>query len=71
MGNKLVYLEAGSGALKKVPSAMIHAVSKCIQIPLIVGGGIRTKKGIEEAFLAGADMVVVGTAFETNNSFFE
>lgn len=71
MGNKLVYLEAGSGAIKKVPLEMITTVSKNIQIPLIVGGGIRTKEAIKKAFEAGADMIVVGTAFEMNNSFFE
>jgi putative glycerol-1-phosphate prenyltransferase len=41
-----------------------------ITIPLIVGGGIRSKKGIEEAFEAGADLVVIGTAFENDSNFF-
>ena len=38
---------------------------------LIVGGGIRSKKEIDNAFNAGADMVVIGTAFENDNTFFE
>ena len=50
---------------------MISQVSNTIQIPLIVGGGIRSKQGIDEAFSAGADMVVIGTAFENDNTFFE
>lgn len=66
LGKKLLYLEAGSGAKKPVHSRIISEVSKAINIPLIVGGGIRTKEGVENAFKAGADIVVVGTAFEEN-----
>lgn len=71
MGNKLIYLEAGSGAEKAIPFEMIEAVSSRINIPLIVGGGIRSIAGIENAFKSGADIVVIGTAFENNSKFFE
>jgi phosphoglycerol geranylgeranyltransferase len=71
MGNKLIYLEAGSGAEKAIPLVMIKEVSKKITIPLIVGGGIRTKVGIKNAFSSGADLVVIGTAFENDINFFE
>lgn len=70
IGNKLIYLEAGSGAKEPVPLEMIEKVSKTISIPLIVGGGIRSKKQIDEAFENGADMVVIGTAFENDITFF-
>ena len=70
IGNKLVYLEAGSGAEQPVPLSMIRKVTQNIQIPVIIGGGIRTKKGIEDAFTAGADLVVIGTAFEKDIHFF-
>ena len=71
LGAKLVYLEAGSGAKNTVPLEMISKVSKKLAIPLIVGGGIRSKKEIDNALNAGADMVVIGTAFEIDNTFFE
>ncbi|MGG7033953.1 MAG: geranylgeranylglyceryl/heptaprenylglyceryl phosphate synthase [Flavobacterium sp.] len=71
MGNKLIYLEAGSGAQESVPFEMIHEISKNINIPLIVGGGIRSWEKIQAAYDAGADLVVIGTAFEDNDSFFE
>jgi len=71
IGNKLIYLEAGSGAQKAVPLEMITQVSKRITLPLIVGGGIRSEAQIEEAFAAGADMVVIGTAFENDLNFFD
>mgnify|MGYP006185208937 FL=1 len=70
LGNKLIYLEAGSGAQLAVPLKMITAVSKEISIPLIVGGGIRSKEAIQAAFNAGADLVVIGTAFENDSNFF-
>lgn len=71
IGNKLIYLEAGSGAQKAVPLEMITTVAKRISVPLIVGGGIRSKYEIEEAFNAGAAMVVIGTAFENDLNFFD
>ncbi|AWA29049.1 geranylgeranylglyceryl/heptaprenylglyceryl phosphate synthase [Flavobacterium magnum] len=71
LGHKLLYLEAGSGAASAVPPDIIKEVSGCISIPLIVGGGIRTGQGIEAAFQNGADLVVIGTAFENDIHFFD
>lgn len=70
-GHKMVYLEAGSGALKPVSTDIIYKVSGAVQIPIIVGGGIKSQKGINNAYNAGADMVVIGTAFENNIAFFD
>ena len=64
MGAKLIYLEAGSGAITPVAARIISEVKKEIDIPLIVGGGIRTEIQKQIAYQAGADMVVMGTAFE-------
>jgi phosphoglycerol geranylgeranyltransferase len=71
IGNKLIYLEAGSGALHPVSKEIIEKVAFSINIPLIVGGGIRTKEEIAIAYKAGADMVVIGTAFENDLTFFD
>lgn len=71
LGMKLMYLEAGSGATHPVTAEIISKVKKNIQIPLIVGGGIRTKQQLDEAYNSGADLVVIGTAFEENESFFD
>ncbi len=70
LGNKLIYLEAGSGAKQVVPLAMIKKVSRNIEIPLLVGGGIIDLQGIQNAFDSGADLVVIGTAFEKDVDFF-
>ena len=69
-GKKLIYLEAGSGATEAINQKIIKEVSENITIPLIVGGGIRTKKQLEDAYNSGADLVVIGTAFENDESFF-
>jgi len=45
-------------------------VSKNLQIPLIVGGGIKSQEEIQKAYNSGADLVVIGTAFEKDNNFF-
>lgn len=71
LGHKLIYLEAGSGAKQSVPLEMIREVAKNTTIPLVVGGGITSLLGIQNAYEAGADLVVIGTAFEKNPSFFE
>ncbi|KXN98133.1 geranylgeranylglyceryl phosphate synthase [Aequorivita aquimaris] len=64
MGAKIIYLEAGSGAKFPVKPEIISEVKKAINIPLIVGGGIKTEAQKNTAYEAGADMVVMGTAFE-------
>ena len=70
LGNKLIYLEAGSGAKQAVPLEMIKKVSQNIEIPLLVGGGIIDLQGIQKAYDSGADLVVIGTAFENDLNFF-
>jgi putative glycerol-1-phosphate prenyltransferase len=71
LGLKCIYLEAGSGAMQSVPNSMITAVKQMVEIPVIVGGGIRTLDEIESKWKAGADVVVVGTAFERDGSLLE
>ena len=68
LGKKLIYMDAGSGAKKPITEEMISAVAQNIEVPLIVGGGIRDA---EKAYLnckAGADVIVVGNAFEKDPS---
>lgn len=71
LGMQLIYLEAGSGAKKTVPLEVIKSTKEVLSIPLIVGGGIRTKEQLKATYNAGADVVVIGTAFEEDEAFFE
>ncbi len=68
LGMKLVYLECGSGAKFSVKEEVIKQVKTAIDIPLIVGGGIKNREEIEKKFKAGADIVVVGNALENDPS---
>jgi phosphoglycerol geranylgeranyltransferase len=70
LGNKLIYLEAGSGAKQAVSLEMIKKVAQNIEIPLVVGGGIVDLQQIKDSYTAGADIVVIGTAFENDMNFF-
>jgi phosphoglycerol geranylgeranyltransferase len=64
LGMRFVYLEAGSGVKSPIPPNMIHAVKKATRSRLVVGGGIRTKEDAFQSALAGADILVTGTAIE-------
>ncbi len=64
LGMKLIYMDAGSGARRAIAETMIEKVASCIEVPLIIGGGITQP---EKAYLnckAGADVIVVGNAIE-------
>jgi len=65
-GNKLIYLEAGSGAVNHVSEDMVKEVKSSINIPLIVGGGFKDVKSVNKVCKAGADIIVMGTTFEKN-----
>ena len=64
LGMKFIYLEGGSGAQFSVPKEMVSAVSKAVDIPVIVGGGIRTPQEAHEKVENGAKVVVTGNFFE-------
>ena len=66
LGMKLVYLEAGSGAKIPVSNKVIAAVKKNVEIPVIVGGGLRSREVVREKLSAGADIIVTGTINENN-----
>lgn len=68
-GKQLIYLEAGSGAAFPVANEIISEVKKAISVPLVVGGGIRSENQLQAAYASGADMVVIGSAFEEGTFF--
>ena len=66
LGLQLIYMDAGSGAQKAIPTEMIKEVAKHISAPLIIGGGITTAEKAIENCIAGADIIVIGNAVEKN-----
>jgi phosphoglycerol geranylgeranyltransferase len=64
MGMKLIFTDAGSGAESPVPEEVIRRLKSYISVPLCVGGGLRTPEQAAEKVKAGADIIVIGNAFE-------
>ena len=69
LGMKLIYLEAGSGAENSVPNEMVKAVSSYCDIPVVVGGGIRSPGIAREKVDNGAKIIVTGNYFENENNW--
>jgi phosphoglycerol geranylgeranyltransferase len=63
-GMRFVYLEAGSGVGTPVPDDLVKAVKTVTNLPLIVGGGIRTGEQVKDIVKAGASIVVTGNVLE-------
>jgi putative glycerol-1-phosphate prenyltransferase len=66
LGLKIIYMDAGSGAMHPVPLSVIKEVRKNISLPLVIGGGIKTVAQAKAISNAGADLVVIGNAIEKN-----
>ena len=64
LGLKLIYADGGSGALNPISSEMIQEISRNIDTPLIIGGGITSAEKAIENCNDGADIIVVGNAIE-------
>ncbi|RYF87177.1 MAG: geranylgeranylglyceryl/heptaprenylglyceryl phosphate synthase [Chitinophagaceae bacterium] len=71
LGNKLIYMDAGSGAKKPITEEMIALVAQNIDVPLVIGGGIRDAEKAYRNCKAGADIIVVGNAIEKEPSLLE
>lgn len=64
LGLRLTYMDAGSGAINPISASMIAEVRKQVSGPMFIGGGIKTPEQAINTCKAGADVVVVGNAFE-------
>ncbi|HVF96536.1 MAG TPA: geranylgeranylglyceryl/heptaprenylglyceryl phosphate synthase [Flavisolibacter sp.] len=71
LGHKLIYMDAGSGAKKPITEEMIAVVAKNINVPLVIGGGIRDAEKAYRNCRTGADVIVVGNAIEKDPSLLE
>jgi putative glycerol-1-phosphate prenyltransferase len=64
LGFHMIYLEAGSGAENPVPPSIINAVRENVSVPLAVGGGLKSRREIADAFIAGANLIILGNGCE-------
>ncbi len=68
LGLKTIFLDAGSGAHFPVTKNMIETIKGSVNVPIIVGGGIKNAEKAYENISAGADVVVIGNAVEKDPS---
>jgi putative glycerol-1-phosphate prenyltransferase len=71
LGLRMIYMDAGSGASQPISGHMIREVKEKINIPLMIGGGINSPEKLKTAFDNGADIAVVGNAFEKSPGLLE
>lgn len=64
LGMSLLYLEAGSNAVRSIPEELVAEVKSAVGLPMMVGGGIRHPEEAHAKAMAGADFVVTGSAAE-------
>ena len=67
LGMRFIYLEGGSGAKSPVPPEMVRTVKQCIDVPLVVGGGVKSREQALTAASAGADVIVTGNVVENSS----
>lgn len=67
LGHKFIYLECGSGAKNAIDLNLLQQIKKTVNIPLIVGGGVKNKDDIKNLYNSGADLIVVGTMIEQSS----
>jgi putative glycerol-1-phosphate prenyltransferase len=68
LGFDLLFFDAGSGAARPVPPDLLKAVTDVVDVPVVVGGGIRTPEQAAAAVRAGATFVVTGDVVERGAS---
>ncbi|MBU2018100.1 MAG: geranylgeranylglyceryl phosphate synthase family protein [Bacteroidetes bacterium] len=67
-GKRLLYLDAGSGAKISVSPKVIENLRN-INLPIIVGGGLRTKRQLLDLAQVGTNVLVIGNYMEENPDF--
>ena len=68
MGKKMLFLETGSNANYPVNLEIVKKISSIIDIPLIVGGGIKTSADALALSEHGASYIVIGSLLEETDN---
>lgn len=71
LGLRIIYMDAGSGAATPIPASFISKVRESMDLPIVVGGGVRSAEELHAAWDAGADLVVIGNHLEKNPEMLE
>jgi phosphoglycerol geranylgeranyltransferase len=67
-GKRVLFFDAGSGAKNLIPIELIDEVKK-LNVPIIVGGGIKSIEDIENFKNKGVNIIVIGNHIENNIDF--
>ncbi len=69
-GAKMIHIADLDGAFQGRPGNLekLEAMKKLVTVPIQIGGGFRSLPSIDQAFAAGADRVILGTAAVYNPS---
>ena len=68
LGLKIIFMDGGSGARNPISEEMILEVSKSVNVPIIIGGGITSGEKAIANCNSGADIIVVGDAIEKDQN---
>ncbi len=72
LGNRFIITDAGSNpqlqGSSSVPYEMIKAVRNAIDVPYIIGGGVKDEETVRNSIRAGADIIQIGTAIEQSKN---
>ena len=68
LGLKIIFMDGGSGAKNPISNEMISEVSKSVDVPIIIGGGISSGEKAIANCKSGADIIVVGDAIEKDQN---
>ena len=68
LGNKLIYFDCGSGAKKSMMPSLVKYISDNVNIPIMIGGGIKSKETIDKLIESGASFVIIGNFLESSKS---
>jgi phosphoglycerol geranylgeranyltransferase len=64
LGMRLAFFDAGSGAAEHVPEELVRRVAAYVDLPVMVGGGIREPSDAGRLVEAGARVVITGDVVE-------
>lgn len=71
MGMKVIFLEAGSGAANHAGPELVRWLTPKLNIPVIVGGGVRSAESAAALAESGAGYVVIGNLLEEKANWSE
>lgn len=71
LGKELVLIDAGSGTKNPIEKTDLQNIKQKINIPIIVGGGIKSTKEIISLKKIGVNIIIVGNHIEENIGFLD